>query len=41
MPGSAHSHAAWAISRINSRARTVSTVSSVMTAFSFQSWSCS
>ena len=41
MPGSAHSHAAWAISRISSRARTVSTVSSVMTAFSFQSWSCS
>ena len=27
MPGSAHSHAAWAISRISSRARTVSTVS--------------
>ena len=41
MPGSAHSHAACAISRISSRARTVSTVSPVMTALSFQSWSCS
>ena len=37
MPGSAHSHAAWAISRISSRARTVSTGSPVRTAFSFQS----
>ena len=37
MPGSAHSQAAWAMSRIRSRARTVSMVSSEMTAFSFQS----
>src|SRR6187402_431180 len=41
MPGSAHCHAASAISRIRSRARSVSTVSSVVMAFSFQSWSCS
>src|SRR6266511_1914312 len=39
MPGSAHSQAAWAISRMRSRARTVSAVSPVRTAFSFQSWS--
>ena len=41
MPGSAHCHAASAIWRIRSRARTVATVSSLVTAFSFQSWSCS
>src|SRR4051812_4285368 len=41
IPGSAHSHAACAISRIRSRARTVSTVSPVVTALSFQSWSFS
>src|SRR5437588_5656634 len=39
MPGSAHSHAACAMSRIRSRARTVSSGSPVFTAFSFQSWS--
>ena len=37
MPGSAHSQAAWAISRIRSLARTVSSVAPVFTAFSFQS----
>ena len=41
MPGSAHSHAACATSRVISRARTVSTASPVVTDFSFQSWSCS
>src|SRR5262245_59511026 len=41
IPGSAHSHAACAMSRISSRARIVSTVSSVRTDLSFQSWSCS
>ncbi len=41
MPGSAHSHAAFAMSRMSSRARTVSTVSPVITVLSFQSWSCS
>ena len=41
MPGSAHSQAACAISRISSRARTVSIVSSVLTALSRQSASCS
>jgi hypothetical protein len=41
MPGSAHSHAACAISRISSRARTVSSVSSVLTALSRQSASFS
>src|SRR5512144_2028699 len=41
MPGSAHSHAACAMSRISSRARTVSIGSAVMTALSFQSWSFS
>src|SRR5688500_9661408 len=33
MPGSAHSHAAWAISRISSRALTVSIVDPSFTAF--------
>jgi hypothetical protein len=37
IPGSAHSHAASAMSRIRSRARVVSRVSPVVTAFSFQS----
>src|SRR2546429_373820 len=37
IPGSAHSHAARATSRIRSRARTVSTGSPVITALSFQS----
>jgi hypothetical protein len=37
IPGSAHSHAACAMSRIRSRARVVSTVSPVRTALSFQS----
>ena len=41
MPGSAHSQAAWAMSRIRPRARTVSTVSPLVTAFSRQSASCS
>ena len=41
MPGSAHSHAACAMSRIRSRARTVSTVSPVLTALRRQSASCS
>src|ERR671911_20531 len=41
IPGSAHSHAACAMSRIRSRARVVSTVSPERTALSFQSWSCS
>src|SRR5262245_19145141 len=41
IPGSAHSQAACATSRIRSRARVVSTVSPQVTAFSFQSWSCS
>ncbi|GBC87869.1 hypothetical protein HRbin12_01887 [bacterium HR12] len=41
MPGSAHSQAASAISRIRSRARTVSTTSPVVTAFRCQSRSCS
>ena len=39
MPGSAHSHAACAMSRMTSRALTVSTVSADRTALSFQSWS--
>ena len=39
IPGSAHSHAAWAISRISSRARTVSIGSPVVTALS--RWSAS
>src|SRR5437588_452910 len=37
MPGSAHSHAACAISRMRSRARTASIRSDVVTDFSFQS----
>src|ERR671911_1821178 len=41
IPGSAHSHADCAMSRIRSRARVVSTVSPERTALSFQSWSCS
>jgi len=41
IPGSAHSHAACAISRIRSRARTVSRVSPPITARSFQSRSSS
>src|SRR5919204_5709023 len=39
MPGSAHSQAASAISRMRARARTVSTASPEVTALSFQSWS--
>ena len=41
IPGSAHAHAASAISRMSSRARVVSTVSPVVTPLSFQSWSSS
>ena len=37
IPGSAHSHAASAMSRMMSRARTVSRVSPVVAALSFQS----